>query len=283
MRGARLGRATGEPGAGRGAPAGAVDVTAPGYVFAERGQHAAERFRCLAAAYDPVTLARLARTGVRKGWHCLEVGAGGGSVAHWLAHRSGSVLATDLDPRHVPPAPGLVVRRHDVVLDPLCEGEFDLVHARFVLAHLPEREAVLRKLVRSLRPGGWLQVDEFDKSYAPVLVAPDAEAARCYREFTAAEERVRAAAGSAGEWGREVAASMVAAGLVDVDPVPVTQPWRADSPAVRLLVHHTHHLRDELVAAGMTDQDLHRVREVLADPSFRASSCVFYSVHGRRP
>jgi 2-polyprenyl-3-methyl-5-hydroxy-6-metoxy-1,4-benzoquinol methylase len=35
----------------------------------------------------------------RKGWRRLEVGAGGGSIASWFAHRMGSeghVLATDL-------------------------------------------------------------------------------------------------------------------------------------------------------------------------------------------
>ncbi|MEV0678914.1 methyltransferase domain-containing protein [Actinosynnema sp. NPDC050436] len=258
-------------------------MTATGHVFADLGPHVAERFRTVAAAYDPVTLARLGQTGVRKGWRCLEVGAGGGSVAHWLARRSGSVLATDLDPRHVPPAPGLTALRHDVARDPLPEGEFDLVHARLVLSRLPEREAVLRKLARSLKPGGWLQLDEFDKSYAPVLITPDAAAARLYAEFTRARERVYEESGWAGEWGREMASSMAASGLVGVDPVPVTQPWRADSPVVRLLAHQTHHLRDGLVAAGMTDQDLGRVRELLADPAFRASSCVFYSVHGRKP
>ena len=36
----------------------------------------------------------------------LEIGAGGGSIARWLAERvgpTGSVLATDIDPRFIPP------------------------------------------------------------------------------------------------------------------------------------------------------------------------------------
>jgi SAM-dependent methyltransferase len=256
-------------------------MTATGYVFDTL--NAGEQHRCLAAAYDPITFARLAQTGVRKGWRCLEVGAGGGSVAHWLALRSGSVLATDLAPDHIAPAPGLTATRHDVVRDPLPEGEFDLVHARLVLRHLPERDEVLARLVRALRPGGWLQVDEFDNTYAPVLLAPDAESARLYEKFLAAKDQVFADAGVDGAWGRRAAAAMAAAGLVDVDPVPVAQPWRPDSPAVRLLGHLTHHLRDRLVTAGLTDTELRRVRELLAHPGFRACSSVFYSVHGRRP
>ncbi|WP_414942756.1 class I SAM-dependent methyltransferase [Amycolatopsis sp. cmx-11-51] len=262
-----------------------MDVTTA-YVFDNHSGHATEQHRCLSEAYDPITLARLAQTGVGAGWSCLEVGAGGSGVAHWLAAKvapTGSVLATDIKPDHIAPGPGLTVLRHDVVHDPLPSREFDLIHARLVLQHLPEREAVLRKLARALKPGGWMQIDEFDLSYGPVLLAPDARAASLYEAFLTAKERTFKAAGGDGTWGRRVAASMVAAGLVDVDPVPLLFPWQAGSPGVRLLIHHTRHLRDRLLAAGMTDGDLAEVRAVLADPRFRASSCVVYSVHGRCP
>ncbi|WP_033439835.1 class I SAM-dependent methyltransferase [Saccharothrix sp. NRRL B-16314] len=256
----------------------AVDVTT--YVF-DRA-HVAEQHRCLAAAYDPVTFGGLVRTGVGLGWRCLDVGAGGGSVAHWLAGRGATVLATDVQPEHVPPAPLLTVLRHDVVCDPLPEAEFDLVHVRLVLRHLPEREAVLRKLVRALKPGGWLQVDEFDNSYSPVLLAPDRRAAELYETFLAVKESVFDAFGVDGGWGRKVAGAMVEAGLVDVDPRVVVHSWRAGSPGVRLLAHTTHMLREKLIAAGMTDGQLAAVREVLADERFLATSPVVYSVHGRR-
>ncbi|WP_447008221.1 class I SAM-dependent methyltransferase [Saccharothrix isguenensis] len=251
------------------------------YVF-DRA-HVTEQHRCLAAAYDPVTFARLARIGVKPGWRCLNVGAGGGSVAHWLAARGATVVATDGQPDHVSPRPRLTVLRHDVVCDPLPEAEFDLVHVRLVLRHLPERDAVLRKLVAALKPGGWLQVDEFDNSYSPVLLAPDRRAAELYETFLAIKESVFDAFGVDGAWGRKAAGAMVRAGLVDVDPRVVVHPWRAGSPGVRLLAHSTHMLRDNLLAAGMTDGQLAAVREVLADARFMAASPVVYSVHGRRP
>ena len=46
----------------------------------------------------------LHRLGLGPGWRCLEVGAGSGSVARWLAAKvgpEGSVLATDIDTRWV--------------------------------------------------------------------------------------------------------------------------------------------------------------------------------------
>lgn len=243
----------------------------------------AEQHRCLAAAYDPVTFARLAQTGIRPGWRCLEVGAGGGSVAHWLAGRGAVVLATEVQPEHVPPAPRLTVLRHDVACDPLPDAAFDLVHARLVLRHLPERDVVLRKLVAALKPGGWLQVDEFDNSYSPVLLAPDRASAELYETFLAVRDSVFEAYGVDSAWGRKAAGAMAEAGLVDVDPRVVVHPWRAGSPGVRLLAHSTRMLRDKLVAAGMTDEQLAAVRELLADRRFLAASPVVYSVHGRRP
>jgi SAM-dependent methyltransferase len=257
-----------------------------GYVFDTDSTSATERHRCLEEAYDPLTCARLAETGVADGWRCLEIGAGGGSIARWLADRvapTGSVVATDIQPEFLYGTAGVTVARHDVVHDPLPDNEFDLIHARLVLRNLPERDLVLRKLVGALKPGGWVQLDEFDIGYGPVLIAPDPSAAELYELFLAAKERVFDAAGADGRWGRKVAGAMVEAGLMDVDPMPVLQPWRAGSPGLRLLAHHTHHLRDKLIGAGMTDEQLAGVRAVLADQRFRATSCVMYSVHGRRP
>lgn len=262
-----------------------TSVAEHGYVFDNDNIHSDEQHRCLAAAYDGRSTARLAETGVGPGWHCLEVGAGGGSIAHWLARQvapTGSVLATDINPRHIAPAAGLTVARHDITRDPLPEAHFDLIHARLVLLHLPERLAVLDALVRALRPGGWLQLDEFDISYGPVLAAPDSESAVLYQRFLDAKAEVMRTAGAQGDWGSRAGAAMRAAGLTQVDSRPRVELWDRDSPGLHLLVHHTRHLRDRLVEHGITDDDLARLRGVLADPAFRACSCVYYTVQGRR-
>jgi len=46
------------------------------------------------------------------------------------------------------------IRRHNIVSDPLPDAAFDLIHARLVLIHIPEREKVLARLVAALKPGG---------------------------------------------------------------------------------------------------------------------------------
>src|SRR5262249_9995586 len=102
-----------------------------------------ERLGLLTRLTDPIPTRRLLRLGVGAGWDCLDVGAGDGSVARWLADRvgpQGRVVATDLDPRFLIGLDlhNLEVRRHDLVRDDLEAGGYDLVHCRFVLMHLPD-------------------------------------------------------------------------------------------------------------------------------------------------
>ncbi|MFI7677214.1 class I SAM-dependent methyltransferase [Actinophytocola sp. NPDC049390] len=254
------------------------------YVFGTAGDAVRTQQRLLADAYDEVTRTRLIRTGVGAGWHCLDVGTGGGTVAAWLADRvgpAGSVLATDLT--RPAAARGVTPLPHDITRDPLPDNAFDLIVARLVLRHLPARDDVLGRLVRALKPGGLLQIDEFDTGCQPCLVAPSASGRLLYQRFLRARDAVMAAAGVEGTYGRRVAEAMSAAGLVAVDAVPVVTLWRPGAPGLALLAHTTHQLRAELLAAGMTARDLTRVRALLAHPDFRASSSVLYSVQGRRP
>lgn len=258
-------------------------MTAAAYVFGKASDVETRR-RHLADAYDTATRTRLMRTGVGAGWHCLDVGTGGGTVAAWLAGRvgrTGTVLATD---RVMPAAiRGVTPLLHDITRDPLPDNAFDLIVARLVLRHLPARDEVLARLVRALKPGGWLQIDEFDTSYQPCLTAPSRTGRLLYHRFLRARDAVMAAVGVDGAYGRRVAAAMAAAGLVDVDAAPTVELWRAGSPGLELLAGITHQLRAELIAVGMTDQDLVDVRALLAHEDFRAASSVFYSVQGRRP
>ncbi|MFC7646894.1 class I SAM-dependent methyltransferase [Streptosporangium lutulentum] len=183
------------------------------------------------------------------------MGAGGGSVALWLAERvapTGSVLATDIKPGLIPRRPGLTVAQHDIVNDPLPESAFDLIHARLVLSHLPRRRQVLERLRTVLRPGGWLQIDEIDITHwvAPPTLGPRVR--DLYGAYVAAMTRVLSAAGSDPTWGRSAARDMKEAGLVEVDPVCWTEMWGPGSPGVGLLISNSLHLEDRLLEAGMT-------------------------------
>ena len=114
------------------------------YALDNAAVQAGDRFSALSELFDAGTIDHIEQRGITSGWHCLELGGGGGSIAAWLSERvgpTGRVVVTDINTRFLDPLqrPNLEVRRHNIVTDPLPEGAFDLIHARLVLMHLPER------------------------------------------------------------------------------------------------------------------------------------------------
>lgn len=147
-----------------------------GYLLDNQHSQAGVRFGALAELFDPPTFRRLDALGVGPGWRCWEVGAGGRGVPDGLAARVGSdglVLATDIDTSWLGSSSGPVqVLQHDVGSDPAPRHDLDLVHARLVLTHVPQRSSALATMASALRPGGWLVVEEADPGLQPLL-CPD--------------------------------------------------------------------------------------------------------------
>lgn len=111
--------------------ASAIESRASTYLLDNCATEAGARFAALKALFDPGTIRHLNGCGVAPGWTCLEVGAGGGSIAKWLVDRVGPsahVLATDVEPRFLELLrgdPNIEVRRHNIVNAPLSEAAFD--------------------------------------------------------------------------------------------------------------------------------------------------------------
>lgn len=127
-----------------------------------------DRLRLLEAIADPRSIRLLDGLGVGTGWRCAELGAGGGSIASWLAQRvgaSGSVLAVDRDVTllgHLSGQPTIDVVRASIEDIDLAPASFDLIHTRNVLMHMDAADGVMARLVDALRPGGALLVEEAD-------------------------------------------------------------------------------------------------------------------------
>src|SRR5262249_33083992 len=124
-----------------------------------------ERLALLTQIADPITTRRLTDLGVGPGWRCLDVGAGDGSVARWLAGRvgpAGRVVATDLNPRLLvgPGLPQLAAPRPHLPGEELEAAHSALAHGRFLWMPLPDPMRALRRLVDAVRPGGRLLVEE---------------------------------------------------------------------------------------------------------------------------
>jgi SAM-dependent methyltransferase len=135
-----------------------------GYVYEQSFEGERARLAGMEAQWDPGTFRHIEALELPKDAHAWEIGAGGGSVATWLAERTGRLLVSDVDTRFVEDlnSEAVTVMRHDVVADQPPDETFDLIHARLVLEHLPTRDAVLDQLVSRLRPGGWLLIEDYD-------------------------------------------------------------------------------------------------------------------------
>jgi SAM-dependent methyltransferase len=256
------------------------------YLLDNAQAQAPRRMQVLAALFDAHTRRALDATGLAPRWNCLEVGGGGGSVARWLAERvgpQGSVLCTDLDPRHIDgDLPNLRVERHDIVRDPLPEARFDLIHARLVLIHIPERAAVLAKLASALKPDGWLVIEDFDTA----SMLPDS-AANAYETQLATADAMRrymTQGGADGRFGRTLHGRLRALGLLDVTAEGRVVMFDAHNAGTELMRVNFEQVGAQLVASGYVSADQLRADIArLGAPDYAAPSPVMWTVAGRKP
>ena len=244
------------------------------------------RLRLLEAKLDPATIRRMEALGVGASWRCLEVGAGGGSVARWLGERAGSVVVTDINPRFLGDLAGskVEVRRHDVTVDPLEHGTFDLVHCRALLMHLREPAAALSRLREAVRPGGWLLVEESDyTTFAPADTAhPRAEVFARYVSISVDLFRTERLGDPT--FGRKLPRLIAGLGLEQVGNEGVTRIVRGGEPTARYARMTFDRTRERLLAKGLvTPEQIDAFDAAFDDPTFEFVDVVVFGMWGRRP
>ncbi|MFF3849303.1 methyltransferase domain-containing protein [Streptomyces sp. NPDC002328] len=242
-----------------------------------------ERIDAAAAVYDPVTTRRLRALGAGPGRRCLEVGAGTGTVARWLVEEAGveEVVALDRDTGALAALAGPRLRplAADLTDETLSPGGFDLIHARFVLMHLPDRRRLISRLAGWLEPGGWLVLGD-------AVDVPDVlDASSAYRRTMDAMWRtLKSTIGTdissvpayphflRDEGLREVAAELYCPPLV------------AGGPAARFWSETWSRMRPELEAAGPGHADvLDEAMAYLASPELAELGPGMAMAWGQRP
>jgi ubiquinone/menaquinone biosynthesis C-methylase UbiE len=257
------------------------------YSLDNSSREAPARFDALSGLFDRGTIRHLEDRGISEGWRCLEVGGGGGSITSWLANRvgrAGHVVVTDIDPRFLEPlaAENVEVRTHNIVTDPLPDSIFDLIHARLVLVHLPEREKVLTRLVSALKPGGWLVDEEFDS--VSLLPDPTVSPGEVSLNSQMAVMRLLKDRGVERRFGRLLYGRLRAHGLGEVGAEGRLFMCRGGSSGVSLMRTNFHQLRGALLDAHyITEQEFDQDSARLDDPDFMAPSPIMWTVWGRRP
>ena len=209
-----------------------------------------ERIDVGALAYDDLTLARLRALGAGPGWRCLDVGAGTGTVSRRLLEEAGvdSVLAVDRDVRFLGERPGLDVLEADVTAPSVVRGRFQLVHARFVLMHLPEHERLISALAELVEPGGVLVLgDAVDLTSDRTPDTPYTTVMR------AMWQGLRATIGTDVSWVPSYPHLLRAAGLGSVAAEIHVPPLLPGSPISRFWADTWERSRAAMLATGLVD------------------------------
>jgi ubiquinone/menaquinone biosynthesis C-methylase UbiE len=187
-----------------------------------------------AALWDPVSHALFDRIGVRPGWRVLEVGPGTGSVNMDLRQRvqcpvdvveQSSSFAGALRARWRSDALGDGEIWETKLLDaPLPDDTYDLVFARWVFLFLPDPFAHVRRLARTLKPGGLLAVQDYFRDTFCLIPRPDE-----WGDLLTADHRFFASEGGDASIGARLPAVFENEGLDVTDIVPTVKSGRPGS------------------------------------------------------
>jgi len=254
------------------------------YALVNSWERADRRLALLERHLDPMTQRRMSMLGLRQGSRCLEVGGGRGSVAAWLSEQvgpRGRVVATDIDIRFLENIgqANFEARAHDITVDPLPDGEFDFVHTRWLLHHLPQPELAIRRMITALRPGGWLLLEEVD--FFPVHTSTS----RLYVDFMmAVTGTVVAASGRDCMWARALPSLVSEMGLYQVGGEGDFAVLQGGSPMAEFFLLTAEQVRDRMLAVGaLSAERFEKALELLKDSNFWAFAGAGVAVWGQRP
>jgi 2-polyprenyl-3-methyl-5-hydroxy-6-metoxy-1,4-benzoquinol methylase len=257
------------------------------YTFDNSDAQGQNQLNILAAILDEHSVGVLSNLGIGSGWQCLDVGPGAGTISAWLAEQvrpDGHVTALDTDPRHVCAHDRVTVRTADVRTANLPADHYDLIHTRLLLVHLAEREQVLDRLVAALKPGGVLVVSDWEADRRDFLVhAASPAATAAYEAFHTGMTSILKDRGADLGWARRAPFAMRAAGLSEVSTVGHNRLWYGGEPGNLLHISNSHQMQQQLLARGMTGDQLELLRAMLADPETLAYCYWMYTTTGRKP
>jgi SAM-dependent methyltransferase len=261
------------------------------YVFNSDSDLGHDHLEYLSVLLDDHSFANLDAIGIKPGQRCLDLGSGAGTIARGLAERTGptgQVVAVDLATDHLTglaDLPGVEVHRHDINDGVPVPGPYDLIHARLLLLHLPNRVKILSNLVDSLAPGGWLMLTEYTGPAQRVVTVPNPEDEQffCHVQETAHAFPARTS-GVSYEWAYEAGPAMAAAGLENVRSESYSLSAAGGEAPWLLMRNLYRQLTPAFVANDvLTEAEIVRFDELMLDPRFSAWFYTAVTTRGRRP
>jgi SAM-dependent methyltransferase len=209
------------------------------YILGDSRTEAA-RLRAQSRLWDPVSHALFDRLRIRRGAKVLEVGPGQGSLHLELRRRvRGPVDAVERSPAFAQRLRVLCARDGfgpgrifdvDLLEAPLPPSHYDLVFARWVFLFLPDPLAHLRRLVRALKPGGRIAIQDYHRETFALIPRPTE-----WADFMAADRAFFASQGGDVSIGGRLPALYRKVGLHTIDVTPTIKTGRPNSAVWRWL------------------------------------------------
>jgi SAM-dependent methyltransferase len=221
-----------------------------------RGGHAgAARLRLINRVKWPTTERLLGTAGLRAGMRVLDLGCGGGAVTMKMAAlvgAEGEVVGIDVDPsilrlaQQEADGSKLPVTFRHLGAEELDEAaDYDFAYSRYLLSHLRHPERALEAMVRALRPGGRLAVE--DVFFPGHVCHPPNAAFDRYLELYGAVVRAKGADPAIGV---RLVGMALDAGLSDVQ-VELVVPVFREGEGKRLAHVTVEHIREAVLGAGL--------------------------------
>ena len=229
------------------------------------------RLQMLERIFDAGTQRRMLATGLTTGWHCLEVGAGAGSIVRWLEQRvgpSGKVVALDTNPRFLRGSSSSTI---EIMQGDICDMElplatFDLVHARYVMIHIAEYRKAFERMLRCVKPGGWVVIEEPDFQAARAVTGPE-ESRLSFGRVTDAIERMFTSLGMDYALGAQLPALFQEYDLSHLTVEHEGHLSAGGGMVAQLMKLSAEQLRDKYVATGkVTEADIEQYCRLADDP-----------------
>jgi SAM-dependent methyltransferase len=269
-------------------------TTESGYLLAQ-GPNEIQRLQSWGRVWEPEAETMLDQIGVQPGWRCLDLGCGPMGILRALSRRvgdAGQVVAADISPQQLDAARELTHHegltniefvQADAIDTGLPRESFDLVHVRFLFTPLGRDETLMQELLRLVRPGRVVAVQEADEcSY---ISYPPQEAWERLKGLTAA---AFARGGGDANAGRRMYGLLRKAGLQDVEARAAALALPAGHPYRRWPLESTIATRPRTREWGlMSDPEWEQLvaecERIANDPEIFLISFMVIQTWGRKP
>jgi SAM-dependent methyltransferase len=254
-----------------------------------------ERLRLQARVWEPAAEQLLDQIGIAPGWRCLDLGCGGMGILGPLSRRvgpSGKVVGVDRDAQQLAAVRAYVdeekltnveILDTDAYATDLPDATFDLVHVRFLFAPVGRDDELMTEMLRLVRPGGIIAIQEPDASaWACHPLSPAWAALK-----TAILQAFKAGGGDF-DAGVRTYGMLRSAGVRDVHVRSAVIALQDGHPYMRLPIQFATSLRQRIIdgkflSESELDEHMAACEEVVRDPATWVTTFILNQVWGKAP